>query len=216
MAGAAGKTAERARYIQLTKQGLNNAEICRQLGIGRKTGSNWRNGHYARDPSGARRNYPPIVEVRASVISARFLSEDERVQIADLRKTGAGVQQIATLLGRSALIRILRNVSRSSHQPSIESPVRWLGQPIQGRWSAASMGQRSGLIAQWSEVDNSHPGEYHWRQQWSPSATVQYPPRSAAIARRHGGRRPPLQGKAHPPTFRRRCAASSPTQGHAP
>jgi len=27
MAGAAGKTAERARYIQLTRQGLNNAEI---------------------------------------------------------------------------------------------------------------------------------------------------------------------------------------------
>lgn len=102
MAGAAGKTAERARYIQLTRQGLNNAEICRQLGIGRKTGSNWRNGHYARDPSGARRYYPPIVEVRASVISARFLSEDERVQIADLRKTGAGVRQIASLLGRSA------------------------------------------------------------------------------------------------------------------
>lgn len=102
MAGAAGKTAERARYIQLTKQGLNNAEICRQLGIGRKTGSNWRNGHYARDPSGARRYYPPIVEVRESVISARFLSEDERVQIADLRKTGAGIRQIATAMGRSA------------------------------------------------------------------------------------------------------------------
>jgi len=36
------------------------------------------------------------------VISVRFLSEDERVQIADLRKTGAGTRQIATLLGRSA------------------------------------------------------------------------------------------------------------------
>ena len=59
MAGAAGKTAERARYIQLTKQGLNNAEICWQLGIGRKTGSNWRNRHYARDPSGARRYFIP-------------------------------------------------------------------------------------------------------------------------------------------------------------
>lgn len=99
---AAGKTAERTRYIQLTRQGLNNAEICRQLGISRKTSSNWRNGHYARDPSGTRRYYPPIADIRASVISARFLSEDERVQIADLRKTGAGIRQIASLVGRSA------------------------------------------------------------------------------------------------------------------
>ncbi|MDV6278332.1 helix-turn-helix domain-containing protein [Rhodococcus erythropolis] len=102
MAGAAGKTAERARYIQLTRQGLNNSEICRQLGIGRKTGCTWRNGHSTRDPSGARRYHPPIVEVRESVVSARFLSEDERVHIADLRRTGAGIRQIATVLGRSA------------------------------------------------------------------------------------------------------------------
>ncbi|WP_411194452.1 helix-turn-helix domain-containing protein [Rhodococcus erythropolis] len=82
MAGAAGETAERARYIQLTRQGLNNSEICRQLGIGRKTGCTWRNGHSTRDPSGARRYHSPIVEVRESVVSARFLSEDERVHIA--------------------------------------------------------------------------------------------------------------------------------------
>ena len=40
-----GKTSERARYIQLVTQGFNNAESCRMLGIGRKTGSKWRNGY---------------------------------------------------------------------------------------------------------------------------------------------------------------------------
>ncbi|MDV6278506.1 hypothetical protein R3Q06_34450 [Rhodococcus erythropolis] len=62
MAGAAGETAEHARYFQLTRQGLNNSEICRQLGIGRKTGCTWRNGHSTRDPSGARRYHSPIAE----------------------------------------------------------------------------------------------------------------------------------------------------------
>ena len=50
MVGQAGKTAERARYVELTRQGLNNSEICRILGIGRKTGSKWRNGWTVRDP----------------------------------------------------------------------------------------------------------------------------------------------------------------------
>jgi transposase-like protein len=87
MPGAVGKTAERARYIELTRQGLNNAEICRQLGIPRKTGSKWRNGYEDRDKSGVVRHYAPIVEAaqRAErTISERFLSEDERVAIADM------------------------------------------------------------------------------------------------------------------------------------
>jgi transposase, IS30 family len=58
------------------------------LGIGRKTGSKWRNGYAARDPkTGVVRHYAPIVQVRHEApISPRFLSEDERVRIADLRK----------------------------------------------------------------------------------------------------------------------------------
>jgi transposase, IS30 family len=90
MVGPVGKTAERARYVELTRQGLNNAEICRILGIGRETGSKWRNGYAARDPkTGVVRHYAPIVEVRHDVaISPRFLSEDERVRIADLYKAG--------------------------------------------------------------------------------------------------------------------------------
>ena len=39
--GPPGKTSEAARY-QLMGQGFNNAESCRILSIGRKTGSKWR------------------------------------------------------------------------------------------------------------------------------------------------------------------------------
>ena len=57
MVGQSGKTAERARYVELTRQGLNNSEICRILGIGRKTGSKWRNGWTVRDPRTGRESY---------------------------------------------------------------------------------------------------------------------------------------------------------------
>ena len=55
MVGPTGKTPERARYVELIRQGMNNSEICRVLGIGRKTGSKWRNGHTIRDPKSGRR-----------------------------------------------------------------------------------------------------------------------------------------------------------------
>jgi IS30 family transposase len=47
-------------------------------------------------------HYPPVVVVRGKrEISARFLSEDERVRIADLHRAGEGVRAIARELGRS-------------------------------------------------------------------------------------------------------------------
>ncbi|WP_201766212.1 hypothetical protein [Leifsonia xyli] len=60
---------------------MNTSEICRMLGIRRKLGNNWRNGWKHRDlVTGKVRYYPPIDEVPVvTTVSARFLSEDERV-----------------------------------------------------------------------------------------------------------------------------------------
>lgn len=114
MVGPVGFTAERKRYVELTRQGLNNAEICRILGIARKTGSDWRNGYIRRHPAtGVVTRYPPIVEMRVASASDRYLSEDERVRIGDLVRTGAGVRRIADELGRSAST-ISRELRRNS------------------------------------------------------------------------------------------------------
>jgi hypothetical protein len=83
--GPAGKTAERAHYIRLMKQGPNNSEACRTVGVGRKTGSHWRNGRTVRDAATGRdRSYAAIPRVREqpAIISARYLSEEERITIA--------------------------------------------------------------------------------------------------------------------------------------
>lgn len=121
-AGGAGKTSERARYVELMQQGLSNAEICRQLGIHRKTGVRWRHGRRTRDQgTGRTRYYAPIAPQRQrQPLSARYLSEEERVQIADLRKSGCSVRAIAEQLGRapSTISRELRrNSGVSGYRP---------------------------------------------------------------------------------------------------
>ena len=114
MVGSVPMTAERARYVELTRQGLNNSEVCRIIRIRRKLGSNWRNGWTQRDPAtGKTRSYPPIVDVRVPRVSARFLSEEERVRIADLLRAGQSVRQIAAVLHR-APSTVSREVRRNS------------------------------------------------------------------------------------------------------
>jgi IS30 family transposase len=101
-------TAQRELYFRLMKQGLNNSEACRLVGIHRKTGQRWRHGrrHRAR---GREYYYRPIT-VAAPTVSARFLSEDERVRIADLKRLGCSTRAIARKLGRdpSTISRELR------------------------------------------------------------------------------------------------------------
>ena len=101
-------TAQRERYFRLMKQGLNNSEACREVGIHRKTGQRWRRGrrHRAR---GREYYYRPIT-APPPTMSARFLSEDERIQIADLYRLGRPIRAIARTLGRapSTISRELR------------------------------------------------------------------------------------------------------------
>jgi len=61
----------------------------------------WRHGRTITTGGGAQRHYPSVINPRAKEISARFLSEDERVHLGDLRRQGAGVRAIARELGRS-------------------------------------------------------------------------------------------------------------------
>jgi transposase, IS30 family len=46
-------------------------------------------------------HYPPVIGACKAEISPRYLSEDGRVRIADLRRAGLGVRAIAGQVGRS-------------------------------------------------------------------------------------------------------------------
>ena len=93
--------AKREQFGRLIARGVGSAEACRIVGVHPKTGKRWRLGRAVTSSSGARLQYAPVVGTRKQVISERFLSEDDRVTIADLRGAGFGVRAIAAQLGRS-------------------------------------------------------------------------------------------------------------------
>jgi IS30 family transposase len=69
--------------------------------VGRTTGNNWARGYkvYRR---GVVVGFAPALErLAVRQISQRFLSQDERIEIADLRQAGSSTRQIARRLGRA-------------------------------------------------------------------------------------------------------------------
>jgi len=99
--GPAPQTAKREWFTRLIAQGISNAEACRIVGVNRRTGKRWRHGRTMTSSSGRRLHYPPATHAAKAEISPRYLSEDERVTIGDLRRRGNTVRAIATELGRS-------------------------------------------------------------------------------------------------------------------
>ena len=110
----AGVQAEKQqRYLQLIAQGVNNSEACRLVGINRKTGNRWRYGRPVRNSAGALVIYPPVTIKESRPRSPRYLSEQERIRIADLLAAGVTVRGIAGELGR-APSTISREIRRNS------------------------------------------------------------------------------------------------------
>jgi transposase, IS30 family len=101
--GALPQVEKREHYAQLIAQGYNNSKACRIAGINRRTGKRWRHGRTITTRDGRKLHYAAVVGTGAGrrEISPRYLSEDERVRIADLRRAGNGVRAIAESAGRS-------------------------------------------------------------------------------------------------------------------
>jgi len=85
--GPAPQVEKREQFARLIAQGVNNSEACRIVGINRRTGKRWRHGRTITSRDGRKLHYPAVVTTGAvkREVSPRYLSEDERVQIADLR-----------------------------------------------------------------------------------------------------------------------------------
>jgi IS30 family transposase len=112
--GALPQVEKREQYARLIAQGYSNSEACRIAGISRRTGKRWRHGRTITTRDGRKLHYAAVVAAaadrRVREISDRYLSEQERVRIADLRHAGHGVRAIAGQTGRSpsAISRELR------------------------------------------------------------------------------------------------------------
>ena len=99
--GRAPQAEKREQFARLIAQGFSNSEACRIVGINRRTGKRWRHGRTVTTRDGRKLHYAPVAGAGRREISPRYLSEDERIRIADLRRAGAGVRAIAEQTGRS-------------------------------------------------------------------------------------------------------------------
>jgi IS30 family transposase len=80
-----------SEYWRLLLSGVGTVEACHAVGIGRKTGYQWR----------AENGGLPPVRLAETARSGRYLSLLERQRIASLRAQALGVRAIAERLGRS-------------------------------------------------------------------------------------------------------------------
>ena len=114
---AGGVQAEKQqRYVQLIAQGVSNSEACRLVGIDRKTGNRWRYGRRVRNSAGALVIYPPVKITESRPRSPRYLSEQERIRIADLlaaASRSAGSPWSSAVRRRRSAVRSLATATRT-------------------------------------------------------------------------------------------------------
>ena len=94
---------ERAAYFELVDQGYSNREACRVVGVHYRTGKRWRDGRERCALAPA----PPAGR-------SRYLTVDERIQIADRLREHASIRAIAAELNRSPST-VSREVRRNAH-----------------------------------------------------------------------------------------------------
>src|ERR1700678_132311 len=111
--GRGGLPRERAEYFRLMDLGYSSAAACRAVGVTIRTGGRWRNGRSAEAPRERRARPARAGSSSSSPVSGRYLSEDERIYIADRLLEGASMRAIAAGLGRSPST-ISREVARNA------------------------------------------------------------------------------------------------------
>ena len=110
--GGFALTAQRDEYFRLMKQGHSNSEACRRVGVNRKTGQRWRFGRTIQSAAGKQYEYPPV-DAAVAEVSGRYLSQEERYEIADGIRSKQTLTEIAAVIGRS-VSTVSREVKRNS------------------------------------------------------------------------------------------------------
>jgi transposase, IS30 family len=90
---------------------LKHRGAAEKVGISRAAAANWTRGYKVYRHGQVVGFVPPLERLEVREVSARFLSQDERVEIADVRHAGLSVRAIATRIGRAP-----STVSRELHR----------------------------------------------------------------------------------------------------
>ena len=112
--GRRPQSAKRQRFMELRARGWSIRAAGRDVGISRSSANNWARGHKTYRGGKVVGFVPALDRLAVRQISPRYLSQDERLEIADLRRAGLSIRQIADKIDRapSTVSRELRRNSR--------------------------------------------------------------------------------------------------------
>jgi IS30 family transposase len=126
--GRRPQSAKRQRFMELRARGWSVRAAAREVGVSRSSGTNWARGHKVYRNGVVVGFVAPVDRLAVRQISSRYLSQDERIEIADLRQCGLNLRAIARRLGRapSTISRELRRnaVAGRGYQPVRRSSPR--------------------------------------------------------------------------------------------
>ena len=96
--------------MELRACGWSARAAAREVGVCRSSGTNWSRGYKTYRNGVVVGFVEPLDRLAVREVSARYLSQDERIEIADLHLSGLGVRAIGEKLGRapSTISRELR------------------------------------------------------------------------------------------------------------
>ena len=87
--------AKREQLAKLIGEGVTLSEAARLVGVNRRTAKRWRNGRAITYASGQVLKLAPVISTAApKEYSPRYLSEDERIRLADLRREKHTIRDI--------------------------------------------------------------------------------------------------------------------------
>ena len=114
-------SAKRQQFMSLRERGWSIRGAAREIGISRTTANNWSRGYKVYRRGQLVGFVPALERLAVRQISPRFLSQDERIEIADLRHAGLSIRQIACRLGR-APSTISRELRRNATTTGVYRP----------------------------------------------------------------------------------------------
>jgi len=106
--------------MELRARGWSILAAAREVGASRTSGNNWSRGYKTYRNGAVAGFVPGLDRLAVREISARYLSQDERFEIADLHRAGLSMRAIARRLGRSPSTvsrELRRNGRKGGYRP---------------------------------------------------------------------------------------------------
>ncbi len=87
--------------MELRAREWSTSRAAREVGASRSAGNNWARGYKVYRNGRVVGFVSPLDRLAVREVSSRYLSQDERIEIADLRQSGLSIRMIAARIGRA-------------------------------------------------------------------------------------------------------------------